>query len=433
MGRSSLEGKITYVPLPSQAEFHNCEARFKGFSGPVGSGKSQALCQEALRLCIQNQGRLGLLGAPTYPMLRAATQPTLFEILEENHISFDHNKAENMLTLNDLGSRILFRPVDEIERLRGTNLAWFGIDELTYSPEDAWLRLEARLRDPKASRLCGFGVWTPAGYDWVYRRFVAENRNENYQTVFAKPRENCHLDATYYDYLRASYDENFYRQEVLGEYINQNGDLVFNAFSRPANVVQAERNLYVPLLWSLDFNVNPLSSVVVQRYGTIVKVIDEITLRHASTIQACEEFLRRFGDHRADISIFGDCSGNRNTTNSEVSDWDIVKEVMAAQAKQRFIYRLYKSNPPVRSRVHFTNRMLRSAAGEVNLLVDPRCKELIMDFEQISYKEHSFEIDKDRDRDRTHHSDALGYLLWFEFDCHCPKKIGERPGRILSS
>ena len=37
----------------------------------------------------------------------------------------------------------------EFERLRGTNLAWFGLDELTYTPEEAWLRLEGRLRDPR--------------------------------------------------------------------------------------------------------------------------------------------------------------------------------------------------------------------------------------------------------------------------------------------
>ena len=48
------------------------------------------------------------------------------------------------------------------------------LDELTYAPEAAWLRLEGRLRDPKATRLCGFAVWTPKGYDWVYQRFISE-------------------------------------------------------------------------------------------------------------------------------------------------------------------------------------------------------------------------------------------------------------------
>ncbi len=60
--------EIVYVPLPSQRSFHNSSARFKGFSGPIGSGKSQALCQEAIRLSYLNAGRQGLIGAPTYSL-----------------------------------------------------------------------------------------------------------------------------------------------------------------------------------------------------------------------------------------------------------------------------------------------------------------------------------------------------------------------------
>src|SRR5579872_3046668 len=119
MGRSTIARielrEINYSPLPSQREFHASKARFKGFSGPIGSGKSQALCQEAIRLCYQNPGRLGLLGAPTYPMLRDATQATLFEILEGNKIPFDYSKAENTLLLVDTRSRVIFRPVDDFE------------------------------------------------------------------------------------------------------------------------------------------------------------------------------------------------------------------------------------------------------------------------------------------------------------------------------
>src|SRR3974377_690164 len=113
MGRSSADvrfRKIAYRPLPSQRKFHESKARFKGFSGPIGSGKSQALCQEAIKLSYVNAGRLGLLGAPTYPMLRDATQATLLEILEQSGVPFEHSKAENMLVMKDTGSRILFRP-----------------------------------------------------------------------------------------------------------------------------------------------------------------------------------------------------------------------------------------------------------------------------------------------------------------------------------
>src|SRR5579884_2368566 len=128
MGGSGEEGwikrEIAYHPLPSQKKFHESQARFKGFSGPIGSGKSQALCQEAIRLAYVNAGRPGLIGAPTYPMLRDATLSTLFEVLGANQIPYDFNKAENLLTLKEVRSKIMIRSLDDFERLRGTNLAW---------------------------------------------------------------------------------------------------------------------------------------------------------------------------------------------------------------------------------------------------------------------------------------------------------------------
>src|SRR6185312_4517709 len=75
LGRARTKNiEITYGQLPSQQVFHELPHRFKGFSGPIGSGKSQALCQEAIRMTYINAGRTGLIGAPTYPMLRDATQ-----------------------------------------------------------------------------------------------------------------------------------------------------------------------------------------------------------------------------------------------------------------------------------------------------------------------------------------------------------------------
>jgi hypothetical protein len=63
------------------------------------------------------------------------------------------------------GSEIIFRTMENPERLRGPNLAWFALDELTYTHEAAWTRLLDRLRHPHARRLCGCAVWTPKGYD----------------------------------------------------------------------------------------------------------------------------------------------------------------------------------------------------------------------------------------------------------------------------
>jgi Terminase large subunit, T4likevirus-type, N-terminal len=421
---------IDYYPLASQQAFHKSEARFKGFSGPVGSGKSQALCQEAIKLSYRNAGRLGLIGAPTYPMLRDATQTTLFEILERNDVPFEYRKSENVLLMKDSGARILFRPVDDFERLRGTNLAWFGLDELTYTPEEAWMRLEARLRDPEATRLCGFAVWTPKGYDWVYRRFMADPV-EGYGMVMAQPFENRFLldkVPDFYQRLQNSYDESLYQQEALGQYLSLQGGLVYSAFSRRDHVRGLKSDPNRPLLWALDFNVDPMCSVVAQLEGLTILVLDEIALRHATTEEACQEFQKRFPDHGGGLVIYGDASGSHQQTTG-TSDYQIVREYFRTHYGTRVTYKVPKANPSVRERIMVTNAKLRSASEEIRLYVDPKCKELIKDFEQVSYKAESNAIDKEKDRRRTHLSDALGYLLWQE--CRPQPGIGEHSERLI--
>jgi Terminase large subunit, T4likevirus-type, N-terminal len=422
--------QITYSPLPSQKLFHKSTARMKGFSGPIGSGKSQALCHEAIRLTYLNPGRSGLIGAPTYPMLRDTTQQTLFEILNSNRIPYDYAKAENILVMRESRSRILFRPLDEFERLRGTNLAWFGLDELTYAPEAAWLRLEGRLRDPKAKRLTGFAVWTPKGYDWVYRRFISEPKS-GYEVIQAKPYENRFLlqqVPDFYDRLKSSYDEKFYQQEVLGQYLHMRGGLVYYTFDRTLHVANLEPDPSLPLLWALDFNVDPMSSVVAQIQKGRIRVLHEIVLRHATTEEACAEFYGAFGRHRAGIVVYGDASGNNAQTTGS-SDYQIIRDFFRVAGRVPLEFRVPKANPQVRDRVNLMNAKLRSASGEIQMLVHGRCKELIKDFEQVAYKEDSNQVDKEKDRNRTHLSDALGYLVWQE--CRLTQPIGERPERLF--
>jgi hypothetical protein len=424
-----LTREIKYKPLPSQRRFHESAARFKGFSGPIGSGKSQALCHEALKLAYLNRGALGLIGAPTYPMLRDATMTAFLSVLNDNDIPYDLNKSENAITLTDTESRIIFRAVDDFERLRGMNLAWFGMDELSYSPEEAWTRLEGRLRDPAAIRLCGFGVWTPKGHDWVYRRFI-KNRVDGYEVVKAAPFENRYVlgkIGDFYDRLKGSYDEQFYKQEVLGEYINASGNLVYSAFDLEVNAQTVKLDPRKPLRWALDFNVDPMSSVVAQIDGEQVKVLDEIVIRRATTFDACEEFRNRFGSHVAGVVVYADASGNNRQTTG-TSDIAILKDFLIRAGYSNVTYNIPTANPPVRERIRLVNAKLKNATGASELTIAPNCTELIKDFEEVMYKPDTTIVDKDRDPKRTHLSDALGYLIHHEF--HARGKYGEQRRRL---
>jgi hypothetical protein len=61
--------------------------------------------------------------------------------------------------------------------------------------------------------------------------------------------------------------------------------------------------------------------------------------------------------------------------------------------------------------------------------IDRKCRRVIRDLEQVSYKPDSGVVDKDSGPDLTHLSDALGYLLWQEL--RTSEKVGERGKRLL--
>jgi len=89
-----------------------------------------------------NPGRVGIIGAATYPMLKDVTLRTMLEILEEKRIRFTYRKDDHVLTLLHNKAIILFRSLDRPETLRGSTLAWIGVDELTYCRDSDGILIE---------------------------------------------------------------------------------------------------------------------------------------------------------------------------------------------------------------------------------------------------------------------------------------------------
>jgi hypothetical protein len=82
---------------------------------------------------------------------------------------------------------------------------------------------------------------------------------------------------------------------------------------------------------------------------------------------------------------------------------------------------------------YFSIQVRKNQLGQHRLLIDPRCRELIRDLEQVGWKTDahgnpSTELDKS-DRRRTHVSDALGYLIAHQFPMR--SSIGFRSERLF--
>lgn len=205
-----------YQPLPLQKRLHESPAKFKCYMGGFGSGKTMWLCWNALLLSLEYPGNYGLLGRFTYPELRDTTMHDFFEICPEILIK-EYKKTEHKLTLvND--SVILFRHLEDPDKIKSLNLGWYGIDELTEVPHDVWLMLQSRLRLAHVARREGFGSTNPEGHDWVYNLFKVKHKDsDNYLMINAPTRENVHLPSDYEADLREAYDDIWIKRYLEGD------------------------------------------------------------------------------------------------------------------------------------------------------------------------------------------------------------------------
>jgi phage terminase large subunit-like protein len=197
-----------------QHAFVASPARFSFFVGGIGSGKSYSGAVKAILWVTNHPGSLGLVGAPTYPMLRDVTERTFFERLPETMIR-QRNRNEERLTLIN-GSEILFRSLSEPDRIRGLNLAWFWLDEAPICGYEAWQLLKGRLRQ-QGFEPAAWATGTPRGRDGYARDF--ELAPLPHHALFrASTRENAaNLPEGYLEDLH--YAGQFALQEIEGLFV----------------------------------------------------------------------------------------------------------------------------------------------------------------------------------------------------------------------
>ena len=92
--------------------------------------------------------------------------------VDENYISYGFCKSDNIIRLEEIESEILLALWMIRSDCAGTNLAWFGIDELTFTSEEAGQGSRPVCEIHGRTDYAGIRIWTPNGQDWVYRRFI---------------------------------------------------------------------------------------------------------------------------------------------------------------------------------------------------------------------------------------------------------------------
>lgn len=394
---------MLYKLLKAQREFleipHNYSLDVAVYQGGYGSGKTFSGSLLGILLALKFAGIRGLVGAQTYTLVRDTTLQTYFEHLENFGFvegkDYEWSSSLQKLSFKN-GSEILFRHFDEPNKLKSLNLGFVEIEEMSDIPYDTFKMLLGRMRQRTKKSWKNFtyrifGHTNPEMQrGWVYKTFV-ENPAVNYRLISAPTTENIYLPEGFCDELKKVYDEQYYNIFVLAQNGEYNNGLVIKDFT-DENVKEISYQPEMDLHISCDFNVDPMCWVFAHKTDDKVFYFDEIAMENTTTAKACDEFYRRYPNHKGKVIVNGDASGDNRSCTSEYTNYVIIKKKLLQYGYDVDI-QIKAFNPPIKNRIMAFNSKVRSASGEVCLFVDKKCEKLLYNIYNLKYKEGSSKID----------------------------------------
>lgn len=257
---------------PKQWEFVQCPNRLTLFIGGVGSGKTVSGLARALVEMGRHPRTLGLVVAPTYPMLRDVIVRVFERWLGPACVLL---RGEMRLLVSG-AHEVLLRSADRPDRLRGTSVDWAWIDEAALCPRGTFSVVLARLRSSTGRRAAPCWLTTtPKGRNnWVY-----ENR-ELFTVFRASTADNPFLDPQYLEDLRRAYSGRFAEQELEGRFVGFD-NLVFDRFDPERHVVRRRKADMVRVVAGVDEGYTNPAAVVIVGFDNDdrVHVLDELYQR----------------------------------------------------------------------------------------------------------------------------------------------------------
>jgi hypothetical protein len=274
---------------PPQWEVFNSDARFRILVAGRRFGKTFLSLVELCRAA-WSKNSLAWYVAPTYKHAKRIAWKPLKEMTRP-YWSSPPNDGDLRIELIT-GGTICLRGADNYNSLRGDGLDFLILDEYASIAKEAWPEvLRPALADKQGSALF---IGTPHGYNHFYDLFQKAKDEPSWATFQYTTAEGGNVAAEELESATHELDERTYKQEFEARFENLTGGLVYYGFDRERNVRPQQFNPQLPLFWSLDFNINPMCSVIGQRHGKSVYVLDELVLPESNTAAACEASLNVF-------------------------------------------------------------------------------------------------------------------------------------------
>jgi PBSX family phage terminase large subunit len=314
----------THKPLPRQRDFLKAALdpkgpRYVAYYGGFGSGKSVVLCTAIITQAVLYGGDY-LISRHFMPELRRTTMKTFIEMCpKELILEVRVADAEVHLRSQNGKAVVYFIGLDEPGKIDSMNLSGFGIDEASQTTEEAFLKLQGRLRNPKGLRK-GLLVGNPKGRDHVYRHFVSKlavsppSRNQ-FHMIVAPSTENIHLPAGYIEGMLGSYSKERIQRDIMGSFDSFEG-MIYSEFDRSLHVVHPYD---IPEGWTRligqdDGFTNPAASIfgAIDENGDIV-IYDEVYVTGTVVADLCKNHINpKIGTKKMHMLIDPSTKAKRN-------------------------------------------------------------------------------------------------------------------------
>ena len=439
--------------LPAQDDFIYCEDQFAAFVGGLGCGKSLAGSLWMLLGALRYPEARHFIFSNTFKQLQSGTMVTFFETCERLGVKYVDRIRDKAVYLPEWGVKIEVWTADDADLFRSLEIDRAWVDEAQEWNVNAYNVLIGRLRGsdhtrrvhPDLKLQLRLTANPPHTLDfWLVEKCTTPNEKTGKTpiTLFqASTFDNYMLPEAYVNKLREEYDPELGAIELGGQFGDVGRNRIWRMFDRAKHVLtpaQAlERNLpplqynpQLPVGWALDWNVDPMCSILFQwvpvdvpGYQRIVMyVLDEIRVRHSVVHTVVDEFLTReaakVARHNRQLILYGDATGmtqtNRQTGHS---DFAMLHRILGEKG---FLgeKRLRNANPELRDRFAAGNAKLENYNHQIGVVIHKDCKYLVKDISQTAYKpgENKQEVVKVADGGTTTHlGDAWSYAIEYEF------------------